>query len=332
LNGELRRTSPAGLLSTAYARIARLRRAWYARPGRSRRLPHFVISVGNLSMGGSGKTPLAAALARLLRRRGERPVILSRGYGRREQTEGVLVVSDGQRVLEPVERSGDEPQLLARTLPGVPVLVGADRYLAGVFADRHFAATVSILDDGFQHVQLERDVDLLLVSDDDLNDRVVPAGHLREPLDAAQLADAVMVTGSEEDMVAIAGALKHPTTFRVNTRYGGGPEASSLEPEANRRVVAFAGIARPERFFDALRSLGYEVVRELTFPDHHRYTARDIARIQAAARDANAPLIVTTEKDAVRCELECAVLPMTVEVEPAAEFEQWLMARLRRSA
>jgi tetraacyldisaccharide 4'-kinase len=254
------------------------------------------------------------------------------------------VVSDGQRVLEPVERSGDEPQLLARTLPGVPVLVGADRYLAGVFADRHFAATVSILDDGFQHVQLERDVDLLLVSDDDLNDRVVPAGHLREPLDAAQLADAVLVTGSEEDMVAVAGALKHPTTFRMNTTYGGGsglkaqdsrlqvPEALRLEPEANRRVVAFAGIARPERFFNALRSLGYEVARELTFPDHHRYTARDIARIQAAARDANAPLIVTTEKDAVRCELECAVLPMTVEVEPAAEFEQWLMARLRRSA
>jgi len=159
-------------LSTAYARVAQLRRAWYARPGRRRRLTHPVISVGNLSMGGSGKTPVVAALARLLRQRGERPVILTRGYGRRDKREGVVVVSDGERVLEPVERSGDEPQLLARTLPGVPVLVGADRYLAGVFAARHFAATVSILDDGFQHVQLERDVDLLLVSVDDLNDRV----------------------------------------------------------------------------------------------------------------------------------------------------------------
>lgn len=282
-------------------------------------------------MGGSGKTPVVAALARLLRQRGEQPVILTRGYGRRDATEGVLVVSDGQRVLEPVERSGDEPQMLARTLPGVPVLVGADRHLAGVFAGRHFAATVSILDDGFQHVQLERDVDLLLVSVDDLNDRVVPAGHLREPLAAAQLADAVLVTGGDEDVMEVADALKHPTIFRVKTTYGGVPEALSLEPEANRRVIAFAGIARPERFFDALRSLGYDVARELTFPDHHWYTAGDIARIQAAARDANAPRIVTTEKDAVRCDLKCAVLPMTVEIEPAAEFEPWLMAKLRSS-
>jgi tetraacyldisaccharide 4'-kinase len=273
-------------------------------------------------MGGSGKTPVVAALARLLRQRGERPVILTRGYRRRDATEGVLVVSDGQRVLESVERSGDEPQMLARTLPGVPVLVGADRYLAGLFAGRHFAATVSILDDGFQHVQLERDVDLLLVSVDDLNDRVVPAGHLREPLAAAQLADALLVAGGDEDVMAVVDALKHPTMFRVKTTYGGGPGA-------NRRAVAFAGIARPERFFNALRSLGYDVARELTFPDHHWYTAGDIAGIQAAARDANAPLIVTTEKDAVRCDLNCAVLPMTVEIEPAVEFEQWLMAKLR---
>jgi tetraacyldisaccharide 4'-kinase len=329
LNGELRRTSPAGLLSTAYARIARLRRAWYARPGRSRRLPHPVISVGNLSMGGSGKTPVVAAIARLLRQRGERPVILTRGYGRRRQTEGVLVVSDGQRVLEPVERSGDEPQLLARTLPGVPVLVGADRYLAGMFAARHFAATVSILDDGFQHVQLERAVDLLLVSMDDLNDRVVPAGRLREPLDAAQLADAVLVTGSKEDAISVARALDHSTAFPAVVRYESICRGGRVLSDPPNRIVAFAGIARPERFFNALRSLGYEVARELTYPDHHWYTARDIAGIQAAAREAGAPVIITTEKDAVRCDLECAVLPITVEVEPAAEFERWLMGRLR---
>ena len=284
-------------------------------------MPYPVISVGNLSMGGSGKTPVVAALARLLRQRGERPVVLTRGYRRRHATEGVLVVSDGQRVLESVERSGDEPQMLARMLPGVPVLVGADRYLAGVFAGRHFAATVSILDDGFQHVQLERDVDLVLVSVDDLNDRVLPAGHLREPLAAAHLADAVLVSGGEGDVVAVADRLKHPTMFRVNTTYSRGA--------TNGRVVAFAGIARPERFFNALRSLGYDVARELSFPDHHWYRSSDIAAIEAAARDANAPLIVTTEKDAVRCDLKCAVLSMTAEVEPAAEFEHWLMDRLR---
>jgi tetraacyldisaccharide 4'-kinase len=176
-------------------------------------------------------------------------------------------------VLESVERSGDEPQMLARTLSGVPVLVGADRYLAGMFAARHFAASVSILDDGFQHVQLERDVDLLLVSVDDLHDRVVPAGHLREPLAAAQLADAVLVPGGDEDVREVADALKHPTIFRMKTTYG----RVQKDPPSTERVVAFAGIARPERFFNALRSLGYDVARELTFPDHHWYTAGDIA-------------------------------------------------------
>jgi tetraacyldisaccharide 4'-kinase len=320
LNGEPRRASPAGLVSTAFARIAALRRAWYARPGRSRRLSHPVISVGNVSMGGSGKTPVVAALARLLHQRGERPAILTRGYGRRRPTEGVLVVSDGQRVLEPVERSGDEPQWFARTLPGVPVLVGADRYLAGLLAQRHFGTTVSILDDGFQHVQLERDVDLLLVSPDDLNDRVVPAGRLREPLDAAQVADAVLVTGGEDEPMTVATALRHPTAFRVKTRYD-----VTVAPQ---RVVAFAGIARPERFFNALRSLGFEVARELTFPDHHWYTARDVDRIHAARREAGATAVITTTKDAVRCTLDCTVLSMTVEIEPVAEFEQWLIGRL----
>jgi len=290
-----------------------------------------VISVGNLSMGGSGKTPLVAALARLLRQRGERPVILTRGYGRRDKREGVVVVSDGERVLEPVERSGDEPQLLARALPGVPVLVGADRYLAGVFAARHFAATVSILDDGFQHVQVERDIDLLLVSASDLNDRVAPAGRLREPLEAALLADALLVAGGEDDANRVAGALGRSTAFRVAARYGSVCRGGRVLSDPPKRVVAFAGIARPERFFDALRALGYEVARELTFADHHWYTARDIGSIQAAARDANAALIITTEKDAVRCGLECAVLPMSIDVEPAAEFEQWLMDRLQRS-
>jgi tetraacyldisaccharide 4'-kinase len=320
LNGEPRRTSPAGALGAAYARVAALRRAWYAHPGRTRRLAHRVISVGNLSLGGSGKTPVVAALARFLRQQGERPAILTRGYRRRGATEGVLVVSDGEHVLEPVERSGDEPQLLARTLPGVPVLVAADRFLAGTFAERHFGATVSILDDGFQHVQLERDVDLLLVSTDDLSDRVVPAGRLRESLETAKLADAVLVAGSEEEAVAVATTLNHSTTFRVTPKYH-----AAEEPQ---RVVAFAGIARPERFFNALRSLGYEVARELAFPDHHWYTARDIARIQDAARETSAPLIITTEKDAVRCPLQCAVLGLSVDIEPAAEFERWLIAKL----
>ena len=310
------------LLSGAYGRVALMRRAWYARPGRRRRLNHRVISVGNLSMGGSGKTPVVAALAALLRDRGERPVILTRGYARREPTEGVLVVSDGGGVREAVSRSGDEPQLLARKLPGVPILVSADRYIAGLFAERHFDPTVSILDDGFQHLPLARDVDLLLVSPADLNDRVVPSGHLREPLSAGRFADAVLVNGNEDETAQVAAALRVATAFRVVAHYG---ELCSV---AARPLVAFAGIARPERFFDALRSLGYDVARELRFPDHHWYSARDVETIRAAARAAGSASIVTTEKDAVRCDMDVAVLPMTVSIEPAADFESWLMDRL----
>jgi tetraacyldisaccharide 4'-kinase len=342
--------SRAGLLDGAYGRVALMRRAWYARAGRRRRLHHRVISVGNLSVGGSGKTPVVAALASLLLQRGERPVILTRGYGRREATEGVLVVSDGQRVLEPVARSGDEPQLLARTLPGVPVLVCADRYIAGLFAEWHFGVTVSILDDGFQHVQLERDIDLLLVPAADLDDRVLPSGRLREPLSAALVADAVLVPGTEDEVAQVAGALEHHNAFRVVAHYGhlcrvqkdpaythrvgrvlsDPPDRVLSDPPG--RVVAFAGIARPERFFDALRSLGYDVARELAFRDHHWYTARDREVIQSAAREADAALVVTTAKDAVRCDFDVAVLPMTVSIEPAAAFESWLIGRLAAGA
>jgi len=173
LSGERGHQSRGGLLSGAYGRITSLRRRWYARPGVRRRLDHRVVSVGNLSMGGSGKTPVVAALARLLLARGERPAILTRGYGRRDATEGVLVVSDRERVIEPVSRSGDEPQMLARALSGIPVLVSPDRYVAGSFAERRFGATVCLLDDGFQHVQLERDIDLLLVAPGDLQERTV---------------------------------------------------------------------------------------------------------------------------------------------------------------
>jgi tetraacyldisaccharide 4'-kinase len=270
----------------------------------------------------------------MLRERGERPVILTRGYGRREHVDGVLVVSDGERVLEPVTRSGDEPQVLARTLGGIPVLVSPDRYLAGSLAERQFGATVSLLDDGFQHVQLERDIDLLLVSPADLLDRVLPSGHLREPLSAARFADALLVTGADDEVTQVARDLGHESAFRVAPRYADlkGPR----RVEEGRRVLAVAGIARPERFFLALRTLGWDVTRELTFRDHHWFTARDVTTIERTARESGASAIITTEKDAVRLpaathDIPILVLPMTVEIEPAGVFESWLLERLARA-
>jgi tetraacyldisaccharide 4'-kinase len=321
------------VLSAVYGRVARLRRSWYQqRPHARRRLDHPVISVGNLVVGGSGKTPVVEALARMLREMGERPAILSRGYARRRNEDGVVVVSDLERVIEPVERSGDEPQMLARALPGTPVLVSPDRYLAGRLAEQRFGCTVLLLDDGFQHLQLVRTVDILLVAPADLDERVLPSGRLREGLDAARVADALIVSGSNDEAARVSNALGVTTTFRVETGFGElrplGEGEAPVPPGA--RVVAVAGIARPERFFRAVRAQGWTVVAELRYPDHHWYTPKDLAEINNVAQETRARAVVTTEKDAVRVGGQAwwAALPMHITIEPENEFKTWLRGRL----
>ena len=322
------------VLSAIYGRVARLRRSWYEqRPHARRRLDRPVISVGNLVVGGSGKTPVVEVIARMLREMGERPAILSRGYARRRTEDGVVVVSDLERVLEPVERSGDEPLMLARALPGTPVLVSPDRYLAGRLAEQRFGCSVHILDDGFQHLQLARTIDVLLVSPADLDERVLPSGRLREGLDAARVADALIVTGTADEAARMSSALAVTTAFRVETTFGelrplGEGEAPA---PAGSRVLAVAGIARPERFFRALRAQGWNVVAELAYSDHHWYTPRDLAEINNAAQQAHARIVVTTEKDAVRIGEQAwwAALPMRVSIDPADEFRSWLHGRLK---
>jgi len=307
-----------------------MRRSWYERHPQSRRsLDRPVISVGNLSVGGSGKTPIVAALARMLLDTGQRPAILSRGYARRRASDGVVVVSDGNRVLEPVENSGDEPQMLARALPGVPVLVCADRHLAGRLAEKRFAATVMLLDDGFQHLALGRNVDVLVMPASDLDDAVLPSGRLREPLDAASSADCVLVPGSLEDVSRVAATFDRMPVFRVTNHFGTVQGLDASAPSGTR-VVAVAGIARPERFFTTLREQGFEIVRELRFPDHHWFSSDDLDRIRTIAKDASADFVATTEKDAVRVAPQSgwAVLPMTAVIEPPELFSSWLRERL----
>jgi tetraacyldisaccharide 4'-kinase len=333
------------LLSRVYGEVAGWRRRWYARhPAARRRLPCPVVSVGNLVVGGSGKTPVVLALAELLRQSGERPAVLSRGYARRHAGRDVVIVSDGERVLEPVERSGDEPQMLARALAGVPVLVAAERFRAGREAVARFGATVLLLDDGFQHVQLARDVDLLLVSPADLQEQVLPSGTLREPLASAAAAHAVLVPGAAADAGRVSSALGIRPAFHLTARYlPPEPVGNAGAPASVDRtgvIVAVAGIARPQRFFEALREQGWRVGQAIAFPDHHWYTARDIAAVQTAARDAGTRVVMTTEKDAVRLagaagELTWMALPMRVSVEPAEPFAAWLLGRVsdaRRSA
>jgi tetraacyldisaccharide 4'-kinase len=299
-----------------------------------------VISVGNLGVGGSGKTPLVAHIARMLAAAGERPSILTRGYGRRIAKPGATIVSDGARVLACVDESGDEPLMLANALKdaGVVVVVGADRYVSGLLAENRLGATVHILDDGFQHFGLARDVDLLATSEDDLADLPLPAGRLREALTSASAADAALVdAGYLPAAERVGRALGIATVFRV-IRAQDPPRmirtGETVVVPAASRVFAVAGIARPDRFFSDLVASGWDVVGRIAFRDHHRFSRGDVNRIEREARKAAAAIVLTTEKDAVRLaaddlrDLPVAFVPITASIEPPADFLAWLRARL----
>jgi tetraacyldisaccharide 4'-kinase len=294
--------------------------------------------VGNLRAGGAGKTPVVGAIARLLLSRGERPAILTRGYARRVAHDGVTVVSDGTRVLAGVEVAGDEALMLARALTGVPVLVGADRYLSGSLAECHLGATVHVLDDGFQHLALARDVDLLVVDEDDLSERLLPAGRLREPLDAASVADALLTSAPADEFDRLRTRLGVPTLFAVTRVLGSDPR---LTPGMNYPgsdggltpppALAVAGIARPERFFNDLAAGGWRLTGTQVFRDHHFFSRADFDRIVRTARESGAEAVVTTEKDAVRLEqfadgtFPILAVPLRVSIDPA--FGDWLAIR-----
>ena len=325
-------------LSMFYGAVVRRRRRWYAnRPGARRRLGRPVISVGALAVGGSGKTPVAAHVAEILARAGERPAVLSRGYGRAARPAGVVVVRDPEGVRAGVAEAGDEPLMLAERLAGACVLVCADRHRAGRLAEERFDASVHVLDDGFQHLSLHRDVDLVVIGAGDADERrTLPAGRLREPPDTAALADALIVESpSLERAASVARRFGPAPVFRLARRLGepipelptapepptapgpptapeptaSGPPTASEAPTApggaagvprGARVVVVAGIARPAAFADDLRAAGFDVAALLAFADHHRFSARDVAGVARRARDLAADAVLTTEKDMVR--------------------------------
>jgi len=336
------------LLDSLYGQVMRARRQWVEHhPERRHHLARPVISVGNLSMGGTGKSPVVAAIAQWLVAHGERPAILSRGYGRADAVDGVVVVSDGRRVLEGVARSGDEPLMLARQVPGATVCVSPDRYLAGTLAERQLGCTVHVLDDGFQHLPLARDLDVLVTTMGEIpKGRVIPMGRLREPMDAAARAQVLVVSDATAGAAATeawslgisqsCGALR---TLGAPVGIGdpgsgiGDPGSGIRDPGSGIRaldsaVVAVAGIANPSRFSDALRASGTRVVESIAFPDHHRYSRADVDRIAGKVQQAGADAVFTTDKDAVRFEalgdLPFALyrVPLVVTFEPAdALFE-----------
>ncbi len=315
----------------------RLRRRRVERdPQRQRRLARPVISVGNLSMGGTGKTPVVAALAQRLIDARHRPAILSRGYARTDAVDGVVVVSDGADIRASIEQSGDEPMMLARQVPHAVVCVSPDRYLAGTLAEQQLGCTVHILDDGFQHVDLARDFDVLVTTVGEIpQGRVIPMGRLREPIDAAARAHFLVVSDATAGAAqAEAWALGIQQSCG-SLRLLGEPVAINREPGAGIRdpekIVAVAGIANPVRFFDALKSSGRNVLDTLAFPDHHRYSAKDIATIDAKLKSSGADAVFTTDKDAVRLEglpLPFAAyrVPLVVQFDPLDALFQSALA------
>jgi len=303
-----------------------------------RRLRWPVISIGNLSTGGAGKTPLTIALAKALTARGMHVDVLSHGYGRRRSVLPLLVDPGGR-----AEDFGDEPVEIAQEA-GVPVYVAAERYDAGLLAERSAEAQpeapndaeesprlrAHILDDGFQHRQLARDVDILLLSSRDLSDHLLPAGNLREALHAAERAQVIAIPADEPEVEAQLKSMGwQGTVWSIRRR---------MEiPQLDGPVAAFCGIARPEQFFAGLERAGVKLVARATFADHHNYTAADLARIESEAGKAGATALFTTAKDRVRLgtpaaaaptSLPLQAVPLRIEIENESVAIDWLMAHI----
>jgi tetraacyldisaccharide 4'-kinase len=304
-------------LSTIYGGVVGARNALYDHGAlQARRLQGAVVSVGNLSAGGSGKTPFVLLLGELLKARGIKFDVLSRGYGRR---------SKGVRLVDPSglpQEFGDEPLLIARKLQ-VPVVVGEDRYEAGRFAELRFGAQLHLLDDGFQHRRLARDFDIVLVTPQDASDRLLPAGWLREPLSSLRRADAiVLASGASAESFPVAGRL----VWRA--RRGIVPE--NVPP----RPVVFCGIARPQNFVLQLRAANIEPVAEAFYRDHHAYDEKDIRELLALKERSEAGGFVTTEKDAVNLgpylgALEpLSVVPVRMELSDAANAVDTMLRKI----
>ena len=264
---------------------------------KARELSGPVVSIGNISVGGAGKTPFTILLGQLLQQRGLDFDILSRGYGR--TTTGVSVVDPNGSP----QQFGDEPLLMARRL-GVPVVVGEDRFAAGTESEKLHGVHLHLLDDGFQHRRLKRQFDIVLVTPEDLHDRLLPAGRLREPAAALRRADAVIVTGGV-NRAELPAEIKNVWTVQRGIK----------QMEIPERPIVFCGIARPQRLLSQLKTNGVQPVAVEAYRDHHAYTEADVQNLLRLRDRHQAGGFITTEKDAVNLGPLCAQLhPLAVVV------------------
>ncbi|HKV95427.1 MAG TPA: tetraacyldisaccharide 4'-kinase [Candidatus Angelobacter sp.] len=259
-----------------------------------------VVSIGNISIGGTGKTPFVIALGELLKQRGIAFDVLSRGYGRSSKE---LAVVDP---LGSSQQFGDEPLLIARKL-GAPVIVSADRFQAGQFAEKQFPSRLHLLDDGFQHRRLHRDFDIVLLPKEDFAGTLLPVGRLREPLSALRRADAIVAF----DPLRIVSSKAQPwAARRVITR-----------PDVSGKAVAFCAIGRPQQFVDAVKMYKQELTAEISFRDHHRYQQADIERLLRVKSETGADCFITTEKDLINLAGLAAQLQPLLTIELRIELE-----------
>lgn len=340
-------------LELLYRFVLRVRALAYARGWlRVRRLPVKVVSVGNLTVGGTGKTPLVLHLATLLGQRGLRVAILTRGYGRRN-TMPLIINGRGETTRYTPEMMGDEPILLARRLPDLTIGIGPDRHLMGeriLRMETPQPPDVFLLDDGFQHLRLARDLDIVVL--DATNpfggDAALPAGLLREPVAALGRADVVVLTRTGSGTPpAVTERLqrynRRAPVFRAQTRLEGVYDAAThrtanLYALKQQKVFAYCGIGNPEAFWEDVRRWGFELVGTLAFPDHHRYAIGDFQAIIARADRAGARALLTTEKDMINLTVVPPSLPPTfycrieLELEDEAGFAAVVAERLAAPA
>jgi tetraacyldisaccharide 4'-kinase len=314
---------------------------------KTQRLSRPVISVGNLTVGGTGKTPVVASIAGILLRQGLKPSILTRGYGR-ENERDLIVIEPGAACPPEAREIGDEPALLARMLPSVPIVLCADRFRGGQAAEECFQVDAHILDDGFQHLALARDLDLVALDATQpiSNWRLLPAGRQREPLSALRRAQIVVITRSDSaDSKPLEARVKKASPnskiFRSQTVLRDWVDAWSGEsiPHSKihgQKVAAFCGIGNPDAFFADLLRWGFNLVGQNAFADHHVYTDGEIQQLTAAARKNGATALLTTQKDAVKFsrkwtpQLPILACEIESQIQDAGDFEKTLLSAMRK--